>query len=94
MKKITIIERTIKDPYVTEIICDRCEKVISVYDADDNHWSDIIGVQEYHSIDYVAGYGSVFGDGSRVRADICQECLEEIIGDFVRLDDPDTLEEE
>lgn len=47
-------------------------------------------IQEFHKIDFVGGYGSVFGDGTRVKLDICQTCLRGLIGNFI----PETTDPE
>ena len=60
------------------LICDRCKKEISI--------EDDMELQEWHHIDFVGGYYSVFGDGVIVQANICQDCLLELIGNFCRLD--------
>ena len=45
--------------------CDKCGK----------KYKDIMEIQEMVKFRFVGGYGSVFGDGTRVKADICQYCL-------------------
>ena len=55
-----------------QFICDKCKKEIS----------NDIELQETHSINFIGGYGSVFGDGNKVECDLCQNCLKELIGDF------------
>lgn len=59
------------------LICDRCKKEISI--------EDDMELQEWHHIDFVGGYSSVFGDGVIVQANICQDCLLELIGNFCRM---------
>lgn len=40
-------------------------------------------VQEYLYVDLVGGYGSRFpGDSTRVRFEVCQDCLAEWVGTF------------
>jgi hypothetical protein len=60
------------------IICDVCGKE---YDIE-----DYLEIQEFHHIDFVGGYGSIFGDQSRVECDICQNCLKEMIENFCRIE--------
>lgn len=67
------IRKFIKEP--VEIKCDICG---NVYDIDDN----IIETQEFLNIDFVGGYGSVFGDMNRVQCDICQHCLYDMISKY------------
>lgn len=64
--------------------CDKCKKE---YDID-----DVFEIQEFHHIRFDGGYGSVFGDDTRVECDLCQQCLKKIIGDICRYDGL-TLEE-
>lgn len=50
------------------IQCDFCHKIYNKKD-------DLFQIQEFHSINFIGGYGSVFGDGNHVECDICQHCL-------------------
>jgi hypothetical protein len=61
----------------SSIICDICLKE---YKCEEENISE---VQEFHNIDFVGGYGSVFGDGVSVKCDICQHCLKKIIGRYI-----------
>jgi hypothetical protein len=65
--------KTIKEPttVLSSVTCDKCKKK---YDSE-----DIPELQEFLYINFVGGYGSVFGDGYRVECDICQYCLKEMI---------------
>ena len=67
-----------------EKICDKCSKAVT-----DNDW---VEWQEFYSIRFRGGFGSVFGDESWVSCDLCQDCLYEMIKDFARIGD-DWLEE-
>jgi hypothetical protein len=65
---------------VTEVVgfkCDRCGKDVT---CDDNYEH-----QEALHINFVGGYGSVFGDGTKVECDLCQNCLQDLIKDFCRI---------
>lgn len=73
VKKEMIIEKCVS------YICDKCGKE---YLCDGGSEMDILEIEEFLHIDFIGGYGSVFGDGSRVSADICQHCLREMIKDF------------
>jgi len=63
--------------------CDRCGKDITK-EENTAEW------QERFVIRFRAGYGSVFGDGNTVEGDICQDCLQAVLGKYLRitLDDP------
>ena len=43
---------------------------------------DLYEVQEFNRINFIGGYGSVFGDGTEVICDICQCCLRDMIQDI------------
>ena len=68
------------------IQCDLCG---NSYREGRTHEDDF-QIQEFHEIDFVGGYGSVFGDGTRVKLDICQHCLKGLIGNFI----PETTDPE
>ena len=69
MKKYKEIEITEK--VCTEIQCDVCKRVFG--DGDD------FEIQEFQFIDFDGGYTSVFGDGARVKVDICQHCFDKML---------------
>ena len=61
---------------LTSIMCDVCKKV---YDIEE--WSE---TQEFTHISLNCGYNSVFGDGITVECDICQHCLQKLLGKYIR----------
>lgn len=64
------------------VVCDRCRREMGP-DAKD------FELQERTAIRFRAGYGSVFGDGNLVEADICQHCVQEIFGKYLRITEDD-----
>ena len=60
---------------VESIVCDVCGE----------HYTDTLDIQEFTSINKVGGYASVFGDGDIISLDICEHCLEEKLGEFIRI---------
>ncbi|ENU8965141.1 hypothetical protein ACE2PP_000673 [Salmonella enterica] len=54
--------------------CDRCRRRAE---------KDDLEYQEFLTIDHRAGYGSVFGDGGRLRLDLCQHCVKEVLGQWL-----------
>jgi len=48
-------------------ICDVCDNEFDI--------SNVIECQEFIHINECGGYGSVFGDGSIIKLDICQHCF-------------------
>ena len=77
---ITYKKQTIEQEIPDKLVCDKCKKEFDC----DNESGDYIEIQEFHHINFIAGYGSVFGDGWKIRMDICQRCLYEMIKDFVK----------
>ena len=65
------------------VTCDRCHREMAPNDQDCEH-------QERVAIRFRAGYSSVFGDGNLVEADLCQHCVKEVLGPWLRVtvDDP------
>jgi hypothetical protein len=57
--------------------CDRCKKVFSIED-------DFFELQEFQHIVFTGGYASVFGDETNIECDLCQRCLQELVGEFCR----------
>ena len=66
------------------LICDVCKKEFDFK-------KDIMDIQESVRIRYTGGYGSVFGDGNVIEIDICQNCFKEKLGDYVRTECNDDL---
>jgi len=62
---------------LTLYTCDRCNKKI-ICDE------DIFEEQEMLHLNFVGGYESVFGDGTHVSGDFCQNCVKELLGPFLK----------
>jgi len=73
--EITKIE-TIEQYVIKKVICDKCGKEILP--------NDLIEWQESYTINFVGGYGSVFGDMNHITCDLCQNCLFELIGNYCK----------
>ena len=78
MKKY--VEKTNIDLEVSEIKCDICGNTYST-----DVGQDVFEAQEFLQISFKGGYGSIFGDGSEVECEICQHCLKEKMGEFLRV---------
>ncbi|MGA4079925.1 hypothetical protein ACI2VA_08605 [Ralstonia nicotianae] len=59
--------------------CDRCGRRLV---PDDGEW------QERLSFDHSCGFDSVFGDGNTVGLDLCQHCVREVLGQWLRITPP------
>ena len=42
-------------------------------------YDDVMEIQEFIKIDFVGGFQSIFGDGNRLKIDICQHCFKRIL---------------
>lgn len=58
--------------------CDICKKKYT-------RENEIFEFQEMVCIQFDAGYGSVFGDMSRVELDMCQHCFKKKLGDHIKI---------
>ncbi len=63
------IKETIQIDKIISVVCDVCKKEYK------EEWD----IQEFHYIDFIGGYYSIFGDGAHITYDICQRCLKKII---------------
>lgn len=61
---------------VHSLCCDRCGSEARRDEAE---------FQEFVSIDLVAGYGSVFGDGNSVQLDLCAVCIQVLASKWIRV---------
>ena len=59
-----------KSHLVEEVIAIECDICKVKYTL-----SDILKVQEFIHIDHTGGYGSIIGDGSNVKVDVCDTCF-------------------
>lgn len=57
------------------IKCDICKR----------DFEDLIEKQEFFTIKKTGSYGSIFGDGASIECNICQNCIKEKLGAYVRL---------
>jgi len=75
-------EVTTKQQVKISVVCDVCKKEY-FYESEDQ--TDIFETQEFVSLSYEGGYGSVFGDDDQIEIDICQSCLKEKLGEYIRV---------
>jgi hypothetical protein len=68
-------------PVIISKTCDVCKKTFSI---DDVLSKGINELEAFYHISFDGGYGSVFGDGNTVSLDICQYCLNEKLGSYMR----------
>jgi len=64
------------------IKCDVCKNVF-------DYIADTMLIQEFHHIHFTGGYDSIFGDGTTMKADICQDCVNKLLGEYLIEDIPD-----
>ncbi len=68
--------------------CDKCHKSFHA-----GNTKDICEMQEFLHFRNTGGYGSIFGDEAKIELDLCQHCVKEVLGQYLRVG-PDWLEEE
>ena len=62
---------------LVSIQCDKCKK----------NYDDVLEILEFHHISFIAGFGSVWGDGDKISGDLCQHCLKEFAGTFLKVEE-------
>jgi len=60
--------------------CDRCQRRLIADEP--GEW------QERLSLDHSCGFDSIFGDGNLVCLDLCQHCVMELLGEWLRIESP------
>ncbi|WP_176059971.1 hypothetical protein [Paraburkholderia sp. BCC1876] len=70
-------DRTVQE--VAACTCDRCQRHMT---PDDPDWHEKL------SIAYRRGFESIFGDGCEIGIDLCQECVKETLGAWLRITPP------
>lgn len=68
-------QTTIQVEEVVAITCDACKTT----------YSDPIEMQGFFHLLKTCGYGSRFGDGTRIECDLCQHCLHTQLGAFLTI---------
>lgn len=64
---------------IHQIRCDRCGKEVERGE---------VGFATMTLIGFDAGYDSIFGDGNRVEVDVCESCLRDTLGPWLRVKTP------
>lgn len=73
------------DRQVKIVICDRCGKRMTEDEPFD-------GYNNRTQVRFRAGYASLFGDGNKVEGDLCDRCLYELLGPYLRVVEPGPIE--
>ena len=66
---------------LTSYECDKCEKVYKT----GMEYDDCMEAQEFLHVNLVGGYYSIFGDMACIQCDLCQSCLKELLGPYLRI---------
>ena len=64
---------------IAAIVCNKCGK--RIVHEDHIEW------QESFIYCFTGGYGSVFGDGADLSVELCQGCMKELLGPYIRQKD-------
>ncbi len=73
-------KQQVEQDVLKSVTCDDCKKE---FDCE----TDVFEVQEFVSLSFMAGFGSVFGDTNQVSMDLCQHCFKERCGDVVQIEE-------
>lgn len=57
------------------IRCDCCSR----------HHVDQVELADFLSYSDVAGYGSPLGDGNKLELDLCRDCIQKVLGNYIRI---------
>lgn len=68
-----------KVKFLSEIECDICNRKAFIEGSD-------YQFGEFITISNVTGYASIFGDNVNITIDICQYCLKDKLGDWLRIE--------
>jgi hypothetical protein len=74
--------KQVEQKIVKSITCDVCKQ----------EYTDTMDLQEFLIINFMGGYGSVFGDSNKVNGEICQKCVKELLGKYLRIEDPENTD--
>lgn len=74
MKKYKEIKKRVITRVITGMICDKCNKKTD----------DVMEYQEWLDVHFIGGYYSIFGDGKEMECQLCQNCMKELFGQFLR----------
>lgn len=71
-----------------EIVGFKCDCCGDAYNFSENALDDF-EFQELVKVDFVGGYGSVFGDGAHVCGVFCQRCIDRLLGEYLVVESDD-----
>ena len=74
MKNYKEINKVNKEFEIVSMTCDRCHVTES----------DVMELQEWLKLDFIGGFSSLFGDGEEYQLDLCQKCMQELFGAYLR----------
>ena len=82
MKNFKKVDVTLSREVLESIQCDKCKKIF-----DPHKQEDYIEIGEILSIRQTCGYGSIFGDMNEIELDLCQHCVNKLLGGLIRIRD-------
>ncbi len=77
---IKTIKETVEQETIIGYKCNKCGKE-ATFEGD-----RCFDAQEYLSWRTQGGYGSIFGDGSTISLQLCQQCIKELLGPYLQID--------
>ncbi len=62
--------------------CNKCSKQVDEEDTD-----DILDAQEWLRYRDIGGYGALIGDMTKWSVILCQECTQEVLGEYIEIEE-------
>lgn len=75
--------KKVEELVVTKITCDCCGKSYKTKGI------NLLETQEFLSWEHSCGINSQFGDGNVLRLDLCQTCVDEVLGKYLKIEPGD-----
>lgn len=76
MRETKEVTQTVE--WTSAIICNKCGRTCKIPEE-----SGDLELQEFLSVEWHGGYGSIFGDELHCSLDLCQHCVMETVGKYV-----------
>lgn len=76
MKHFRVVSTRVDESHLFSIECDKCKKLITEEKP--------FQLQEVLRVSFSCGYGSIFGDMTAWECELCQECVKEVLGEYLR----------
>ena len=77
-------EISVKTERVKSVTCDCCG---NTFNTSGDNYQDLIELDEMlHLHSHTNEYGSVFGQNALIECDLCQHCVKDLLGPYIRVE--------